>query len=109
MVATSQDIFSNVVSNIKTLAEKSAAQVIDGLAANVTSSNSLINNCGQSLMKKLLLSEDLECAVFVPPMCHQVLQGSTRAKAVILNILSDVVEIIYEVKSIAVTKHVFSL
>ena len=51
-------------------------------------------------MKKLLLSEDLECSVFIPPMCHQVLQGNSRGKSVILNVISDVVEIVYEVKSI---------
>jgi hypothetical protein len=60
-------------------------------------------------MKKLVLSEDLECSVFIPPMCQQILQGNSRGKPIILAIISDVVEIVYEVKSIVVTKHIFNL
>lgn len=44
VVAASQDIFSNIMNNIKTLIEKGATQIIEGLASNVVSSNSLINN-----------------------------------------------------------------
>lgn len=60
MVSASQDIFSNIMQNIKNLIEKGAAQIIEALSSNVVSSNSLIKNCGQALMKKLVLSEDME-------------------------------------------------
>ena len=39
-----QDIFSNIMNNIKNLIEKGSAQIIEGLAANVVSSNTMIKN-----------------------------------------------------------------
>ena len=109
VVVATQDIFSNIMPNIKRLIEKGAAQVVEALSSNVVSSNSMIKNCGEALMKKLVLNEELECSVFIQPMCHQILQGNTRAKATILNVICEVVEIVYEVKPITVTKHIFSL
>ena len=109
VVAASQDIFSNIMSNISRLIEKGAAQIIEALSSNIISSNSLIKNWGQSLMKKLLLSDELECSVFIAPMWHQIQQGNSRGKSIILNIISDVIEIVYEIKPIAVTKHIFNL
>lgn len=109
-VATAaQDIFSNVMTNIKKLIEKGAAQIIEALSANVISSNTMIKNWGQALMKKLVLNEELECSVFIQPMCHQILQGNSRAKATILSVIWEVVEIVYEVKSVTVTKHIYNL
>jgi hypothetical protein len=44
-VATAaQDIFSNIMTNIKKLIEKGAAQIIEALSANVISSNTMIKN-----------------------------------------------------------------
>ena len=42
-------------------------------------------------------------------MCHQILQGKAKARATILNVVWEVVEIVYEVKSISVTKHIYNL
>ena len=44
VVIAAQDIFTNIMTNIKTLIEKSSNQIIEGLAANVISSNSLVKN-----------------------------------------------------------------
>ena len=60
-------------------------------------------------MKKLLLNEELECSVFIQPMCHQIIQGNARAKATILNVICEVIDIVYEVKPISVTKHIYNL
>lgn len=109
VVTAAQDIFSNIMVNIKNIIEKGAAQIIEALASNVISSNSMVSNCGQGLMKKLVLNEELEWYVFIQPMCHQVLQGNTKAKAIILNVLSEVVEIVYELKPVAVTKYIYNL
>jgi len=109
VVVASQDIFSNIMTNIKALIEKGAAQIIEGLASNVVSSNSLIKNSGHALMKKLILNEELEWSVFIQPMWHQVLQGNARGRASILGIITEVVEIVYEIKPVSVTKHIFNL
>ena len=60
VVTAAQDIFSNIMVNIKNIIEKGAAQIIEALASNVISSNSMVSNCGQGLMKKLVLNEELE-------------------------------------------------
>lgn len=59
-MTAAQDIFSNIMVDIKNIIEKGAAQIIEALAANVISSNSMISTCGQGLMKKLVLNEELE-------------------------------------------------
>jgi hypothetical protein len=104
-----QDIFTNIMSNIKVLIEKGAVQIIEALSVNVISSNTMIRNWGQALMKKLVLNEELECSVFVQPMCQQILQGNARAKSTMLSVIWEVVDIIYEIKPIAVTKHIYTL
>mmetsp|Transcript_29943 Transcript_29943/g.34300 ORF Transcript_29943/g.34300 Transcript_29943/m.34300 type:complete len:113 (+) Transcript_29943:573-911(+) len=97
------------MASIKSMIEKGAAQIIEALTSNVVSSNTLVSNCGMALMKKLVLSEDLECYVFIQPMCHQILQGNLRSKAIILKVISEVVEIVYELKPVTVIKHIYSL
>lgn len=48
------------MSNIRRLIEKGAIQIIEALTSNVVSSNTMIKSCGQALMKKLVLNEELE-------------------------------------------------
>lgn len=42
-------------------------------------------------------------------MCHQILQGKAKARAIILGVICEVVEIVYEVKAASVTKHIYNL
>lgn len=109
VVTAAQDIFSNIMINIKRLIEKGAIQIIEALTSNVVSSNSMIKSCGQALMKKLVLNEELEWTVFIQPMWQQALQGNARARSIILSVITEVVEIVYEVKSVTVTKHIYNL
>lgn len=109
VVTAAQDIFSSIMTNINRLIDRGAIQIIEALTANVISSNSMIKSWGQALMKKLVLNEELECTVFIQPMWQQILQGNTRAKATILNVMWEVAEIVYEVKPVIVTKHIYSL
>lgn len=109
VVTAAQDIFTNILPNIKMLIEKGATLVIEGLTANVVNSNSMIRSWGRALMKKLVLSEELEWSVFIQPMWHQILQGKAKARSIILGVLWEVLEIVYEVKAITVTKHIYSL
>ena len=109
VVTAAQDIFSNIMVNLKNIIEKGAAQIIEALSANVISSNTLISTWGQALMKKLVLNEELEWYVFIQPMWHQVMQENVKAKSIILSVLSDVVEIVYELKPVAVTKYIYNL
>jgi hypothetical protein len=44
VVTAAQDIFTNILPNIKMLVEKGATQLIEGLASNVVSSNAMIKN-----------------------------------------------------------------
>lgn len=60
-------------------------------------------------MKKLVLNEELEWTVFIQPMWQQALQGNARARSIILSVITEVVEIVYEVKSVTVTKHIYNL
>ena len=109
VVTAAQDIFSNIMVLIKNIIEKGAAQIIEALSVNAISSNSLISSWGQALMKKLVLNEELEWYVFIQPMWNQVLQGNSKTKAVMLNVISEVVEIVYELKPVAVTKYIYNL
>ena len=95
--------------NIKLLIEKGATQVIEGLTSNVVNTNAMIRSWGRALMKKLVLNEELEWSVFIQPMWHQVLLGKAKARSIILSVIWEVVEIVYEVKTITVTKHIYSL
>ena len=44
VVTAAQDIFTNILPNIKMLIEKGATLVIEGLTANVVNSNSMIRS-----------------------------------------------------------------
>ena len=61
------------------------------------------------LLKKLVLNESLECSKFIQPMCSQVLNGNVRVQASMLEVMSEVIEIVHEEKPIAMKKYVYPM
>jgi len=97
--------FEKLIPFFKTNLEQNVHLMLESLASNLCSTNVSLRNKSDILID--LLIETLEPVSLLQPFVHTIVYGNSRAKAIMIQHLCDILPDVYKQKPVLIQKHVF--